>query len=273
MPDNWLDEIFGPSTFEFDYSKYSTETIIKVFKLDEPKIVTVLRYTLYVIGVIIGLAVLFFGILFLLPDKNPPSEPIRPVYEDTVKEKENEKPPINDENKKPLIVLPPLEPSEDNELDDGWTNDYTPPSNNSSNSSGIFDFLLGFIVDNILPSVYEEIIDIFKNVGAIITNPDSDEARQIMEDYRNFLKDMVNNAPLLDEGTKNIIIDYIDKLDLDPVRINNTAAEIIRAALDGANALKSAIDTITDAAVEGRVLTKEEIVAILDSFFDIWDKE
>lgn len=270
MPDNWLDEIFGPSTFEFDYSKYSTETIIKVFRLDEPKIVTAIRHTLYTIGVIIGLAALFFGILFLLPDKNPPSEPVGPVYEDTVKEEGNEKPPVNDEIKKPLFELPTLQQP----VDDDWTDNYTPPTNNSNSSIfDIFGILTDLIFDNILPPIYESVMDIFENVGVIITNPDSDETRQIMEEYRDFLKDMVNNAPLLDENTKNIIIDYIDKLDLDPVKINNTATEIIRAALDGADALKSAIDTITDAVVEGRTLTEEEIVEILDSFFKIWNKE
>lgn len=270
MSENWLDKIFGPSDFEFDYSKYSTETLIKVFRLNEPKIITVIRNLIYTILAVVALVVLSIGILLTLPSNK--STPVGPTYDNVLQNEFVEESQSLEEDKsseETIVKLSDSQSSVDITTDTDWfESDSDSSQSNSNNSSNVLNFIFGLIFDNI----YESVKDIFKDVGVIITNPDSEEAMQIMENYREFLKGIVNDSNIIDNNTKRVVINYIDELDLDPVKINNTATEILQTALDGVNALNQAITTISEATLNGRILSEKEVIVILNSFFDIWNK-
>lgn len=258
MSENWLDEIFGPSTFEFDFSKYSPEVLTKTFKLNEPKIVTAIKYVLYFIGFILLVAAVTLLCLFALPESNNEKigsdnlitenvvieEPTPPVIEEPIAEG-----PVNTEENTDFY------PSES----------YNPPF--QIESPGFFEIVFDLVINNILPSAVDGVFQILENVGILITHPDSEEAIQIMENYREYLKGIVNDSPLLNEDTKSIIIEYINELNLDPVFIHETALEILNAAIDGVQAIEQAIRIIYEHTSSGEILTKEDIREILDLFF------
>lgn len=260
MNENWLDDVFGTSTYDFDFSKYSTETIIKTFKLNESPIVTMIKGTFKLFSALFALLICAFLIYeFFQPIEYPtiPSNTI--VQEDTVKKDTIDKPNV-EENKEDEenVEIPEENFHEENDSE-------TPEKNNFCET--IFNILKN-IFRVLINSIDKDKIDsILAGVGAIITNPNSEEAQEFLNDYKQLIIDEVSNCSMISDNTKTIIVDYIQQKELDPVDINHKFTNGINCVLNSLEKIKEVLNIISEKE-QNQPISTEEIYGLVDSVFE-----
>lgn len=220
---NWLDEIFGEADERppFDYKNYTTDQLVKIFNLDEPKAVTFLKGLLRVLLASALIALCVFLVIQIAKPIERPMPPVQqpPVVEQTKpQEKPKEETPI-DTNKP--VVLPPVKEDafvDEPTVDDDIIVDEEIPS--TDNGGGLLESILGFITDTITSIIdmidFEEFEKVIKEIIEQIKDCKREKAKLMLSTWDveclEQFKDYVSNHKCIDQEMKQEIIEIVDEV-------------------------------------------------------------
>lgn len=262
--EDWIKELFfEEEPPKFDISKYSPETIRKIYKLDEPKIITFFKETLKVIAAAIAIILLGLFVVSIFT-YNPPKQvvtqpnpvvtpqPVKPI----------DKPVVTPKPTEPITNIPSTDGT-DTDFDYDYDYNYNPPSTGSGYNffEDLLNGLTGIIFEAIGKIDIDELSNRVNDISTVIKDIESEESKAIINSYKSKLINIVNDNSILDEDTKSLLINLIN--DFNPNK--DTLKNII---LNGRENIEVVLSTISNSINEGRPLTADEIIELFNKIFN-----